>query len=261
MAVKKFLDKPRITTIEGIVNETPTVTTLRFKYDRKTKPGQFYMVWIPGIDEIPMSASFTGKLKGITVRAIGEATKALTSLKIGDKIGIRGPYGNGYKVPEGKTLFVSGGTGTASIAPLVEKIGKNATVIVGARTKDELLFIKRMKKAARVIVCTDDGSCGAKGFASDIAGDVLREKKFDEIVTCGPEAMVFKVFQLMQAHKIPIQASLERYMKCGIGICGSCCLDGYRVCEDGPVFTGAELCRINEFGHFKRDPCGRKVKV
>ncbi|MDD5511591.1 MAG: dihydroorotate dehydrogenase electron transfer subunit, partial [Dehalococcoidales bacterium] len=232
----------------------------RFNYDRETKPGQFYMVWIPGIDEIPMSVSYIGKLKGITVRAVGGATKSLTSLKVGDKIGIRGPYGNGYKTPKGKILFVCGGTGAASLAPLVENVGKKrATVVIGAKTKDEVLLKKRLEKSAKVIISTDDGSCGIKGFATCAVEELLSKEKFDQIITCGPEIMMVKIFQLAEAHKIPIQASLERYMKCGIGICGQCCMDGYTVCKDGPIFTGKQLLQIKDFGKPHRDASGKRM--
>ncbi len=295
--IKKILEKPQIVTIESAVKETPTVVTLRFKCNGKTKPGQFYMVWIPGIDEIPMSVSYVGKLKGITVRAVGEATKALTSLKAGDKIGIRGPYGNGYLLYEHtraecgncslgnvggelkshsartksaeyhtknkKLLFVCGGAGTASVAPLVEqmKSKKRATVVIGAKTKDELFFMERLEKAARVIACTDDGTCGIKGFATCAVEELLDKEKFDEIITCGPEAMMVAIFKMAEKQKIPIQASMERYMKCGIGICGQCCMDGYTVCKDGPVFTSTQLRKIKDFGKFKRDASGKRVKT
>ncbi len=266
---KKVIEKPKIATIESVTKETPTVTTLRFKHNRDTKPGQFYMVWIPGVDEIPMSVSYVGNLKGITVRAVGGATKALTSLKKGDKIGIRGPYGNGYLLSENakrkKVLFVCGGTGAASLAPLVEQMGKNgkknATVVIGAKTKEDLLFTKRLEKSARVIACTDDGTCGVKGFATCAVEELLSKEKFDEMVTCGPETMMVKIFQLAEERGIPIQASLERYMKCGIGICGQCCMDGFTVCKDGPVFSSKQLRKIKDFGKFKRDASGKKVKI
>ena len=133
---------PKITKILDIRNEAKNVKTITFKYPNKSKPGQFFMIWIPGVDEIPMSVSYLDKdIKGITFKKIGDATSALYKLKKGDNIGVRGPYGNGFQLKGKQVLFVGGGTGIATIAPAVEHTVKNkneATVIIGAKTKDEI---------------------------------------------------------------------------------------------------------------------------
>ena len=137
----------KIVKIAETKKETENIKTFRFKYDKKVKPGQFFMVWVPGIDEIPMSASYTDSIKGVTVERVGEATKALFKMKKGDKIGIRGPYGNGFKTPKGKVLFVAGGTGIIPITSLIEKIKKkNVIVVFGAKTRNKLFFMSRIKK-------------------------------------------------------------------------------------------------------------------
>lgn len=256
------MNYPKIVKIAETKKEAENIKTSMFKYDEKVKPGQFFMVWIPGIDEIPMSASYTDNFKGITVEQVGEATKALFKMKKGDKIGIRGPYGNGFKTPKGKVLFVAGGTGIIPIASLIEKIKKkNVIVVFGAKTKDELFFMSRIKKSSKLLISTDDGSFGHHGFASDLAKEVLRKEKIDSIITCGPEIMMKKILDLGFKKKIPVQASLERWMKCGIGICDSCALNGYHVCKDGPVFDDKKLGKMEDFGRFKRDVSGRKVKI
>jgi dihydroorotate dehydrogenase electron transfer subunit len=110
------MNYPIISKITKTENENSDVKTLFFKNSKKIIPGQFFMIWIPGIDEIPMSISYIkNDLRAITFRKIGDATNALFKLNAGDKIGIRGPYGNGFKIDEKKILFVGGGTGIASI--------------------------------------------------------------------------------------------------------------------------------------------------
>ena len=222
------------------------------------------MIWIPGVDEIPMSVSYiTKNVKGITFRKVGDATKALFNLKEGDKIGIRGPYGNGFKFNGKKILFVGGGTGIAMMASAVEQATKkniSATVILGAKSKKELFFEDRIKKyGVEVHITTDDGSQGHKGFTTDLAEKLISKNKYDLVLTCGPEIMMKKLVEI--CGNIPFQASLERYMKCGIGICGQCTVGkGLRVCEEGPVFDGKTLKNIEDFGVFKRDAAGRKIR-
>ena len=259
------MNYPKIVKIQTTKKETLNIKTIKFEYPEKIEPGQFFMIWIPGVDEIPMSASYIdGKIKGITFKNVGEATNKLFSLKKGDKIGIRGPYGNGFKIDGKRILFVGGGTGIATIAPTVEKaISKNikSDVILGVKNKNELFFEKRLKDTnAKIHISTDDGSKGYKGYASDLAIALLVTGKFTSVLTCGPEIMMKQL--LGSSEGLPFQASLERYMKCGIGICGNCCIGkGLRVCKEGPVFDGDKLNKIQDFGLYKRDASGSKIKI
>ena len=127
------------TRIVDSIAETEDIKTIKFEYLEPAIPGQFFMIWIPGVDEIPMSVSYIGRnLKGITFKRVGNATKELFKLKSGDKIGVRGPYGNGFKIYGKNILFVGGGTGIATLAPTVETaVSKNisSTVLIGARQK------------------------------------------------------------------------------------------------------------------------------
>lgn len=259
------MNYPKPTKIIISEKENTDVKTFLFEYPETTAPGQFFMIWIPSVDEIPMSVSYINKrgIKGITFERVGDATKALFELNEGDKIGVRGPYGNGFKISGKRILFVGGGTGIAMIAPAVEEaISKNmsTTVILGVKSKKELFFENRFKKCgAKLYVSTDDGSLGYKGLATELAKEIIADNEFDLVLTCGPETMMKKLYEICR--DIPFQASLERYMKCGIGICGQCCIDkGLRVCVEGPVFDGETLKDIEDFGVFKRDPSGRKVK-
>ena len=254
---------PTITTILSTSVETKDIKTISFHYPPKVTPGQFFMIWIPDVDEIPMSVSqITKTSKAITFKKIGEATNALYHLKKGDRIGIRGPYGNGFTLTGKHLLFVGGGTGIAMLAPLIEQARNkklNCTVIIGSKTKKELFFEDRLRRyGATVLISTDDGSKGYKGFASSLAKETLKTKKIDTVYTCGPEPMMKTLLSL--CNTIPFQASLERYMKCAIGICGQCCIGkGLRVCLDGPIFDGKTLHNIHDFGVYRRDAAGRKI--
>jgi dihydroorotate dehydrogenase electron transfer subunit len=258
------MNYPEIVEILETKNENSEIKTIKFEFNSDINPGQFFMIWIPGVDEIPMSVSYIDKkVKGITFKNVGDATKELFNLKVGEKIGIRGPYGNGFNIKGKNILFVAGGTGIAMIAPSVERAIKNnikTTVLLGVKNNMELFFENRIKKSsADLFVCTDDGSYGYKGFVTCLAEDTISNNQFDQILTCGPEIMMKKLFEISK--NISFQASLERYMKCGFGLCGQCCVgDGLRVCKEGPVFDEKTLKKIEDFGVYKRDASGKKVK-
>ncbi len=254
----------KIIKIHESTTDAKDIKTITFIHPGLVQPGQFYMIWIPGVDEIPMSVStIQGELKGITFRKIGQATHALANLKPGDLIGVRGPYGKGFSLSGKHVLFVGGGTGIAMLAPAVEQAkeqGIEATVVLGVKNKQELFFDKRIKDTgANVFISTDDGSFGQKGYATDVAMDLLKKNTYSSVLTCGPEIMMKKL--LILCKNIPFQASLERYMKCSIGICGQCCIGrGLRVCKEGPVFDGKTLQNIEDFGNYHRDASGRKIQ-
>ena len=247
------------------IYETSSTKTVRFDGSLGAIPGQFAMVWVPGVDEFPMSVSYPGRDFGITYQILGEGTKALGKKRAGEIVGIRGSYGNGFTVSKKRLLVVAGGLGMAPLAPLIELARKKkATVdlVIGARTSKELLFERRAKAAgATVEIATDDGTKGFKGFASELARELIEKSLYDCVYTCGPEKMMVKVFDIASREGIPVQASLERIMKCGIGICDSCAIDGVHVCKDGPVFSSARLGKFKDFGRTKLDPAGRKVPV
>ncbi len=247
---------PEVVKIEKIVQENPYVKTFFFDKKIEAKPGQFVMIWIPGLDEKPFSLSYTGNKTGITVEEKGKFTKKMFRMKEGDKIGVRGPYGKGF-LPKDKACVVAGGCGVAPISPLIESL-KKPFVIIGARSKDRLIFHKRFTNAK---VTTDDGSLGEKGFTTDILENILKGKKFKVVYTCGPEIMMRKVFEICERHGIECQASLERYMKCGFGVCGQCEINGLRVCKDGPVFFSKHLKEMKDFGKEARLKSGEKVPV
>jgi dihydroorotate dehydrogenase electron transfer subunit len=250
--------------IEKVVTESHHTKSLYFKGGFEAKPGQFVMVWIPGVDEIPMGLSTIGETMGITVHSIGDATERMHSLDDGEKIGIRGPYGNGFDVHGSKLLVIGGGTGIASMMPAVELAVKDreVDVAIGALTEEELLFAERAENSgASVKLATDDGSKGFHGFVSDLAVELLSEHKYDQILTCGPEAMMKKVIELGKEQNIRTQVSMERFMRCGIGVCGSCAFDGLRICADGPVFDAEKVYGKGDFNKHRRDPAGKRIPL
>jgi len=247
--------KPVNAVITKVVEETPTIRTFFFDTTFEPQVGQFVMVWIRGVDEIPMALSYDN---AITVQKVGPATSALFQLGECDSIGIRGPFGNGFDIKKGHILLVAGGVGSAPLAPLAEKassVGIKVTTLLGAKTKDELVFKQRFEKAGDVLIATDDGSEGIHGYVTQL---LYQEEDYSQIYCCGPEIMMKKVLDKVQPSKA--QFSLHRYIKCGLGICGACCVDGLRVCRDGPVFSGVEL-KKSEFGIYRRNECGERVKV
>ncbi|RLF46794.1 MAG: dihydroorotate dehydrogenase electron transfer subunit [Thermoplasmata archaeon] len=251
----------QICEIKKIIEHNSIHKTFFFDLEMKATAGQFVMIWIPGIDEIPMSLSYIGKEIAITVEKVGEATEALHNMKEGDKVGIRGPYGKGFEIVGRKALFIAGGTGIAPLLPLIKKYEGEKHVVLGARTKELLLFSDELEEISSLHISTDDGSFGFKGFASDLAREIMEKEEFDIVYTCGPEIMMKKVLDLSMEKNVQMQASLERYMKCGVGICDSCAIDGYHVCKDGPVFDSSILAKIKDFGKWKRNEAGKRVEI
>lgn len=243
-------------TVTSVFEETPNIRT--FEFDRKfiIKPGQFCMVWVPGVDEVPMGFSSENS---ISVQKVGEATGALFSYEEGQKLGIKGPLGNGFSI-EGKVLAVAGGVGAAPLRTIALQ-GKAETFLLGAQTESEIPFRERLGDCRDVRISTDDGSYGYHGFVTGLLQE-LDIDDYDTICVCGPEMMMKGVLSVLSGMGAEERAqfSLARYMKCGVGICGSCCMDatGLRVCRDGPVFTGDILLKSPEFGKYSRDASGRK---
>lgn len=242
-------------TITRVVQESPNVTTIYFDHTFSSEPGQFVMVWAPGIDEIPMALSYPD---AITVQRVGDATTALVTKKPGERIGIRGPFGNGFVI-RGKTLAIAGGVGAA---PLL-RIGleyPDVTFLLGARTAEELIFYDTLSSACDVRVATDDGSTGYHGYVAGLLNEINMDE-YETIVVCGPDPMMRSVLKVLEGRNAldKSQFSMHRYMKCGVGLCGSCCVDpdGVCVCKDGPVFAGQMVIK-SELGKYHRNAAGLK---
>jgi len=260
----------RTALIESVKTENPTTKTYRFtdKQCAKAKPGQFLMLWIPSIDEIPLSImNAEGASVSVTVKAVGDATRHLHGMKRGDTIGVRGPFGNSFTPNSGNVLLVGGGTGTAPLLFLAKRLAvktKRLSFIVGAKTRNELLFLNQLDPLCteQPTATTEDGTYGLKCLATQPLETLLAIVKFDMVYACGPEPMTSQVFNLTEKHGVPLQASLERLMRCGIGICGSCMIGKYRVCRDGPVFTSQQLRQVkDELGISKLGFDGNRIPL
>ncbi len=238
------------------VKRTPTVETLYFDWPEEIKAGQFVMLWAVGIGEIPMSVSHIGEEKAFTIKDYGPTSRKLLDLEVGDKLHFRGPYGRPFTIKPGKRLLVGGGSGMASLHPL---ISSGSTGVIAAKTSAELLF-KEEFSSENVVITTDDGSEGIKGTAID-GIDSLDLKNYTSIYACGPEIMLYNLYLKLKQSDAFVELSLERSMKCGIGVCDSCSIGGYQLCRDGPVFDIQQLSELNEFGREKLTASGKRVSI
>lgn len=272
MNIKKHDSRFKILPIKRIMEENQTTKTFVFEYPLGGKPGQFIMMWIPMVDEKPMSIAFDdGKEFWVTVCAVGLASKALHDLKVGDKVGVRGPFGTFYKFKKGqKVALVAGGYGSAPMyfaAHEAVKIGCKVEFLMGARNKDLLLYGQKiLGLGVDLHISTDDGSAGFHGYVTQLLDQVLSkadlqpEKKIDLVFTCGPEAMMKAVGEVADKYKVDCYLSMEKHMKCGIGVCGQCAIDdtGELCCIDGPVMRWKNLRNLPEMGQYHRDAQGKK---
>ncbi len=259
---------PRTHRIVAVRRETANVQTFTFDVSLGAEPGQFVMLWVPGVDEIPMSvANDDGKQLSITFFAVGEATNILAEKKVGDLVGLRGPFGTRFTWKKGQHLaLVAGGYGVAPLLFTARKAsaeGCRVEAIVGARSAEHLLCLDAFTALERVTlhVATDDGSKGHKGYGTDILTQVLQSgDAIDQVLACGPELMLKRVMEVADTADVSSQLSMERYMKCGYGLCGNCTVDpiGIRMCVEGPVISGDTAKKIGEFGKYHRDEMGRK---
>ncbi len=250
---------PRYVVIKDILKENSYTKTIVLSDAVPTAaPGQFVMLWIPGMDEKPFAVVQRDPL-AVTVAAVGPFTRALHALHVGDSIGWRGPYGRGFDLQgEEEACLIGGGYGIAALYFAATELRQRqvpTTVAIGGRTAADLLFEDKLcAVGARVILATEDGSRGTRGFVTDAVKGILEHKP--RVLACGPEGMLVAIARQALAHDIPAQLSTERYMKCGFGVCGQCSLSGKLVCQDGPVMTAQELALLPDFGRVHRDASG-----
>lgn len=249
---------PQVARITSLIDESPRVRTVELDLRLEAEPGQFVMVWLPDINEKPFSLVRAEPIT-LTIARVGPFTDAVHRLGVGDRLWIRGPLGQPFRLPVrsqgpvprarqggGTTdppplLLVGGGYGVAPLHFLAERAlaaGWGLRVIIGARTATDVIFVDRYATlGVRVAVATDDGSLGEKGVATDAAAQLLERQPVHTLYACGPEPMLDAAENLARDHGLPAQLSYERNMRCGIGVCGSCTRGGWLVCRDGPVRT------------------------
>jgi sulfhydrogenase subunit gamma (sulfur reductase) len=240
------------------------------KRDLGHKPGQFVQVSIFGFGEAPISITSSPARKGsfeLCVRRMGGLTTKLHAMGSGDTVGIRGPLGNGFPMEDfegADCLIVSGGIGMAPLRSVVDTIVANRDrfgrmmLLYGNRTPADILFPEDLKKWAaddrnQVLVAIDrpaEGWTGHVGVVTTLFQHIrLNASRRTVAVVVGPPVMYRFVYAELTALHLPhdhIYLSLERRMKCGVGKCGNCQINGKYVCVDGPVFTGAEVQQFQE---------------
>jgi dihydroorotate dehydrogenase electron transfer subunit len=257
-------NKTEIVKIESITKHSSEIRSFLIRDSKIAdayKPGMFVILWLPDNDFLPMSISgLQEDLIEVTVKKVGDGTSKLFEMNEGDSIGIRGPFGNSFSHEDSKNiLVVGGGMGIAALTTLIEVLSKkkaNLQVAIGAKDEDSLIFGERLLGLIPNTMCTtEDGSIGKKCLVTDPVEELINKENFDTIFTCGPEIMMKKVLELADSKNIQVQASLERKMKCGLGLCGSCCIgedNNITVCKDGPVFNSSQLKNFPQFGTYKK---------
>ncbi|UCE14090.1 MAG: dihydroorotate dehydrogenase electron transfer subunit [Candidatus Heimdallarchaeota archaeon] len=259
-------------------NEKTSTLTFSLPFEYSIRPGQYFMLWVPGVDEVPISVSgYHGTHISFTICDVGSASRSLNNKGHTELIGLRGPFGNGFEVEYGKNaLIVAGGMGIAPLRFLIQCLTSNITssqrivLIQGAKTCNDLLFRSEFERLPiETNFCTEDGSYGFKGFASTkmdlLLGDLIQSDFNLEIFACGPEIFLKKVLYVAQKNKIEKNTQIclaDRHIRCGFGICGSCFLDdiGLSLCRDGPVFRGSVLLEVTDFGQYGRKSNGLKYQ-
>lgn len=250
--------------LNKIVEEIPGVATYDFSLDDpqaaasfQYSPGQFNMLYIPGVGEAAISLSGqTGQVLHHTIREAGNVTHAIAQLKPGMAIGLRGPFGTSWPMERclGKDIvLVAGGIGLAPVRPVIhtvlrmpESYGK-LVVLHGARTPTGLLYTREYNawqaKGIQVETIVDRADINWQGQVGVITQLLqhlpLNRPEETILLTCGPEIMMHFTAKTARARGIPahhIWVSLERHMNCAIGHCGHCQLGPAFVCKDGPVF-------------------------
>ena len=262
--------EPHWAEVKAITPESEGIATYWLKFadpaEQETytfQPGQFNMVYLPGFGESAISISSDPSdpsVIGHTIRFVGNVTRAVSRLKVGDIVGLRGPFGTHWPMNEieGKDVFIAcGGIGLPPLRPALhhimhnrEKYGK-VTLLYGARTAGDLMFPNEYEQWRRaqidVEVTVDRGDSSWTGRVGVVPMWFYQfriDARKTAVLTCGPEVMIrFVIFEAL-ARRVPVEniyVSLERNMQCGQGSCGHCQMGPYFICKDGPVFRFAAL--------------------
>jgi NAD(P)H-flavin reductase len=223
------------------------------------QPGQFNMLYVFGVGDVPISISGDPAEPSRlfhTIRMVGTVTSAMCKLKVGDALGVRGPFGAGWPLREAvghDVVVVAGGIGLAPLRPVVHHLLRNradygrVVLLYGARTPEDMLYARELERWRsrfdfETLVTVDHAAGGWYGNVGVVTG-LIQRAHFDPhdalAMICGPEIMMrFCIPELVQRglDESNIYVSMERSMKCGIGLCGHCQFGPTLVCKDGPVY-------------------------
>jgi len=250
--------EPTATSILKIEQENYRTKTIVLDMQLDAYPGQFVMVWLPRFDEKPFSLVNANPVT-LMVTAVGPFSRLLHECQPGDKLWIRGPFGNGFRVPkeQQRLALVGGGYGVAPLFWLAQTQAdhvQSIDVIIGARTAADILYARRFTQlieereatgsvnTLRLHQTTEDGTANSgsetiRGRVTTAIEPLLDARQIDGIYGCGPHGMLAALEKAGQTAQVPCQLSWEAYMRCAIGICGACEHAGQVLCLDGPVLA------------------------
>ncbi|MDP6114877.1 MAG: dihydroorotate dehydrogenase [Planctomycetota bacterium] len=266
------LMKFRKFTVERIDKPAADLRIIWSEEPFQCRAGQFVFVWLPDNFEKPFAPAFD-EPNCLVVRDVGPFTHSLSELKVGDSFYMRGPYGVGFDekpdpAPDTYCL-IGGGTGIAPLLLLAKRLNEHTSadrihVFLGGRSADQVYFQEEFQRFSTLHIATDDGALGHEGFVTGLLEEFLKSQPEQtyQFYNCGPEVMEKPAFDIeRQFKRTGIQTSIERYMKCGVGICGICAMDGWRTCVDGPIMEEELLVDSEQFGNWHRQKTGELVKI
>ena len=272
-STEKDIYLPQLATVEKSRLMNATELYIRLSMDNgqfEYKPGQFVEVSVAGMGEAPISISSSPTKKDgfeLVVRKVGNVTNAIHKLKAGDKLGIRGPYGNGcYPTEEAKgknLIFICGGIGLVPQRSFINYVLDNRddygelTVLLGTKCHSQRFFHSELEAWTKrddihfleTIDQADDCWEGNVGVVTTLIPKIETELSSSQIFVCGPPIMYKFVLLALEEDKVPhenIYLNLERKMKCGVGKCGHCQMNDKYVCIEGPVFRYSDLGSVPE---------------
>jgi ferredoxin--NADP+ reductase len=237
--VSKSRLSPNVTRLDVVV---PRIAQIR-------QPGQFVIVRRgEDAERIPLTIADADPASGtisLVIQAVGKSTNELVALEPGDSIAdIAGPLGKPTEmIASGRALCIGGGVGTAVVHPIaqgLQRLGCQVISIIGGRSKEWVIFETELRRLGEVLVCTDDGSYGRKGFVTDVAKEILAQNHVDIVYAVGPVPMMRAVSNLTRPLRIHTIVSLNPVMVDGTGMCGGCRVavggETLFACVDGPEF-------------------------
>lgn len=248
---------PFLSEIKEVIKHTEIEYTFRMHFEGDVKPGQFFEVSLPKFGEAPISVSGIGEdTVDLTIRKVGKVTNEIFEKYVGDKLFLRGPYGNGFDIENYKgheVVVVAGGTGLSPVRGIVEHFAKhpedakNFTLIAGFKSPEDILFkddLKAWESKMDMIVSVDnapEGYEGPTGLVTKYIPELpIKDLSDVQVIVVGPPIMMKFTVQEFLKRGIAeenIWISQERKMCCGIGKCGHCKIDDTYICLDGPVFN------------------------
>jgi sulfhydrogenase subunit gamma (sulfur reductase) len=265
---------PLLSEVARIEQETPDTQTYFLSADgidwsRAYQPGQFVELSVFGVGEAPFCLAQSptrSEFIEVTVRRTGAVTNRLHTYRPGDVVGLRGPFGNSFPFERARgknLLFVGGGIGLPPLRSLINYVLDRradygeVTVLYGARTPADRVYKRELAEWSRSSALTliesvdraDDGWTGHVGVVTTLLKGMTVDPAGTLAFTCGPPVMLKFVMAELIALGLPtsnIITTLERYMKCGVGKCGHCCVGHHYICVDGPVYNVDQITRLPE---------------